>query len=505
MSFAYLPIRLIQEANPEWRLVSWSLAITVIGLTLLMVSTAPPFGASDRDGSRSLLSVLHFPILFFLVAVPWPTVIEGPLIQGLTRANAATTVELVNGLGVPAIQHGNVIEVGSGMVGIDEACSGIRSFQATLMIALFFGGLYRLRALRLSTLCLAGFALSFVFNVGRTTLLTWVAARKGVPAIASWHDPAGVTILVACFICLWMIALYMGKAESRKQKVESRNAESRERKVESRNRWNSECGTQNGEHGRNSRGDEAPSNALFRNPKGMEPRHLGCYEMGNPNPPLRLALSLLAWLLLVELGTEFWYRSHEAHLPAPVTWTIDLPRDNASLRDVPMPEQTKQFLRYDEGLNAAWEEPPARRFQAIFLRWNPGRTAVYLAKSHTPEACVTATGRKMTSKADVQLIKVKGLALPARHYVFSDPSGPLHVLYCLSEDRAPGQLFDAAGLTYANRLAPVLAGRRHLGQRSVEIAVWGIPDDQEAEAALQSQLERLIRVGTEGEHLTGGN
>src|SRR5664279_823452 len=36
----YLPTRLIQEANPEWRLVSWALALEVVGLTLLSIRLA---------------------------------------------------------------------------------------------------------------------------------------------------------------------------------------------------------------------------------------------------------------------------------------------------------------------------------------------------------------------------------------------------------------------------------------------------------------------------------
>jgi hypothetical protein len=55
---------------------------------------------------------------------------------------------LLGWLGVAALQHGNVIEVATGNVGIDKACSGIRSFQATLMISLFLGKLYRLNMTR---------------------------------------------------------------------------------------------------------------------------------------------------------------------------------------------------------------------------------------------------------------------------------------------------------------------------------------------------------------------
>src|ERR1019366_6496537 len=174
----YLPTRLIQEANPEWRLVSWALAIEVIGLTLL-VSHLFAKGRSQRatvGGPSSLFPLpssraLAFPVCFFLVAVPWPTIVEAPLIQGLTRANIGVTVELLSVIGIPAVQHGNVIEIATGMVGIDEACSGIRSLQAALMLSLFFGELYALSFRRRALCVFAGFALAFAFNVGRTLLL----------------------------------------------------------------------------------------------------------------------------------------------------------------------------------------------------------------------------------------------------------------------------------------------------------------------------------------------
>jgi hypothetical protein len=49
-------------------------------------------------------------------------------------------------------------------------------------------------------------------------------------------------------------------------------------------------------------------------------------------------------------------------------------------------------------------------------------------------------------------------------------------------------------MTYGNRLAPVLAGRRNSGQRSLEVAIWGIADEGEAEAALGRELDKLIKL-----------
>jgi len=82
-----------------------------------------------------------FPVGFILVAVVWPWRIEKGLTQDLMQVVASLTVELLGWLDIPALQRGNLIELGTGTVGIDEACSGIRSFQATLMISLFLGEL----------------------------------------------------------------------------------------------------------------------------------------------------------------------------------------------------------------------------------------------------------------------------------------------------------------------------------------------------------------------------
>src|SRR5208283_4423283 len=107
----------------------------VIGLTLCFLRLAlpsPPWGEGGRRSDEvsfplsafqhSRFSDFIFPICFFLVAVPWPSVIESPLIQWLTRADTRATVELVSWLGIPALPHGNVIEVATGVVGISDAC-----------------------------------------------------------------------------------------------------------------------------------------------------------------------------------------------------------------------------------------------------------------------------------------------------------------------------------------------------------------------------------------------
>ena len=466
-AFLYAPTRLIQEANPEWRLVSWLLALEVVGLTLLAVGRMPVVRGqkSDIGGQvsepasdlRPLISVFAFPVCFFLVAVPWPTLIEGPLIQGLSRADARMVVEALGWLGVPAVQQGNVIQVSAGAVGIDEACSGIRSFQSSLMVSLFLGELYRLTVFRRVALGLAGFGLAFLFNVVRTFALTWVAAQKGMAAIATWHDPAGFSILVACVAGLWLLSLLL---QGQRSEVGSRRS------------------------GR--RGQRPLSSDLCPPTSGAAPRPLPC--------ALRAAsLGLLVWLGIVEAGVAAWYRTRERQLPRSGAWTVRVPREEPEFAELPLSDKTRQFLRYDEALNCSWREGTAR-WQLIYLRWKPGRIAVHLVRNHTPEVCLPAAGRRLVSMSGLQRFTVQGLPLPFRSYTLEEEDRPVHVFYCLWEDRAADQFFQTEALTYGNRLAPVLAGQRNTGERSLELAVWGIDDAPAAEAAVRRQLEKLVKL-----------
>src|ERR1035441_9409714 len=252
LALLYAPTRLLEDATPEWRLVSWALALDVVGLTLLLVHLV--LGAQE-------LKWLAFPIAYFLVAVPWPTVVEGPLIQGLTRADAGATVELLGWFGIPAMPHGNVIEVATGEVGIDEACSGIRSFQATLMISLFLGEFYRLNFPRRLVLIFGGFAMSFGFNLARMSVLVWVAAHHGIAAIERWHDPTGVTILLACFVALWGLGIFLARRKSPVQPASG---------------------------------------------------HISPAKIPQPKRRLvPLLMALVVWFALVEIPVEGWYRWHE--------------------------------------------------------------------------------------------------------------------------------------------------------------------------------------------------
>jgi exosortase len=445
----YAPIRLFQEANPGWSLVSWALAGVVIGLTLLAVHLLLGASAPRTSDFGLRTSSFAFPICFFLVAVPWPYVLENPIIQALTRLNAGLTIEMLGGLGTPAVQHGNLIELATGTVGIDEACSGIRSLQATLMVSLFLGELYRLGAMRRLVCVIAGFALAMLCNLARMLLLCWVASQRGIEAIASWHDPGGVSILVACFIGVWFCA------------------------------WRLRAG--NDKH--------APPLAK----SAGRPRTL--VDLAAAVSPHRVSFGVLGiWLVLVEFSVAGWYRHIECHLPAQPSWSIDWPVHANGYREVPVPHEAAAMLRYDEVKQAQWTFADGTRWQFSWFHWNPGTAAGYLAKSHNPLICMPAAGYQVISVSPVEFVDVGGLRMPVRVYHFAEGGNSVHVLYSRWEDQAFEQSFGSEGVTRFNRLRSVWNGRGNQGQRVISLALWTGENAQGAREQLIRQLQSLLVV-----------
>lgn len=161
------------------------------------------------------LKALLFPLLFLFVALPMPSFIQNPVTHGLQSLVTAINVETLNLCGIPAMRSGNLIELPGGTVGVDEACSGIRSLQSSLMATVFIGYLM-LRSNGLRLLLLGGGVIMAVLgNLLRSLYLSYTASRSGVEAVALVHDAAGWWVLVFTATGVAGIAWMLGKVERR--------------------------------------------------------------------------------------------------------------------------------------------------------------------------------------------------------------------------------------------------------------------------------------------------
>ena len=428
-----LPVRLVEEANPDWRLLSWAFALLVVGYWALALA---------RAGGGGWVRHFAFPICFPLVAVPWLVQVENAIVQGLTRAVAYAAVEIASWSGIGAYQLGNVIQLPNGFVGVDEACSGVKTLQAAIMVALFLGELLRLSVGRRLLLVVLGCGWVFACNVARATTLVVLAATRGFEALKDWHDGIGTAVLVVGMLGLVTIAWLLGR--------------------------------------------------------GGEPEAAGATEGAASSPGLRLSsgeiAAAVAWLAAVFIGTEAWYRAHEQRLIARPDWHVRWPSEQTQVREIEIPDETRAILRYNEAASAAWESRPGVLWWTFFARWEPKQTALQLVRSHSPEICLPAAGRTFVRELAPVVLDAGALPLRFRVYQFEQGGRPLFVYVSIQEDKtAPGADMPQPGeWSLRGRLRAVATGQRNLGQRLLEIAVIGLPNVEQANEATARMVRQIV-------------
>jgi exosortase len=156
-----------------------------------------------------------FPLLFFFVAVPLPKLFWNPIVLTLQAFVTHVNVEVLNLMGIPAVQMGNVIRLPKTTVGVDEACSGIRSLQSSVMAALFVGDLVLRRRGWKVFFLFAGIGLAIVGNCGRSLYLSLTAHRSGADALNAVHDSAGWSVLLFTAVGIALLAMFVTRLERR--------------------------------------------------------------------------------------------------------------------------------------------------------------------------------------------------------------------------------------------------------------------------------------------------
>lgn len=430
--FFLLPLDLVLEANPEWRLLYWLHGVMVLVLSFCFLY---------RAGGWSWVKYFAPPLAFMLIAVPWPMQLEQSIIQGLMRLVAGLTVVAVGFFGIPAVQHGNLIEVANGVVGIDEACSGVRSLQSALMLSLFLGELYLFRPGRRIWLLAASLITVLFANVIRTSFLTWTAAAHGLKQMESVHDSAGLLVMAIVLPALFGLAYWMG----RKQVEPSNEPVSHVVMTQTMPRW--------------------------------------------------VAISVLVWMAMAWALTQAWYHRHETNLTFSPHWSVNWPAQAPDFKMTAVPQESLAILRCSHSQSAAWRDTDENQWSAFFLRWNAGKNSTQLAFGHRPDICFPASGAELVGKYGYISVNAGGLDLPFKYQTFQSGSHLLHVFYCLWSDcSSPNQESIPEDGSWKSRLQAVLAGRRNLGQQVLEVVLVGPEDNSTAISQFKRQLPQLISL-----------
>jgi exosortase len=444
----FLAFRLAAETDPDWRPGLWVLVslYVVVLLTWLWL-----------EGGRPWVHHFAFPIGFLFLSVPWLYQIEFPLVQGLMRWNAALVADSLQCLGIAAEPAGNIIQLQNCRLGVEEACSGILSLQASLVMGCLLGDIYGLTVRRRFFLVGTSMMLALLGNYFRTLFLALMAVYVGADAVPQWHDTAGYAILVFTALGSWLAALYLSGTSIQVPDVIEGVAEG------------GRVGGREQSHG-----------------------------------AVRLAVAALTVLLLSEALTQAWYGWRELHLAQHPSWTANLPVSNPSFKKIELSPFTIESLRCDEFKTGQWQDTKGWHWTAFWLRYEPKPYTRSMLNLHTPDQCLPTVGLTKAEDMPIFSTQVKGLDFNLRPKVFLSKEAPVYVfwlIYSLQGNFVRGDYLTtlSASAKIKSHLRDIWEGYRGVGVETLEVAIVGPNNYDDARAAFLSQLNALAApVKTEG-------
>jgi exosortase len=184
---------------------SSSLAVTLgslFGVLALLWFTMPRLGQGrvvshpGEDPRWRLLALLIFPLLVWLISTPIVSVVDGQIRRALLKQVVTVVFWVFDTLGLAIRQEGSVLVLPLGQVGVEEACSGIRSLTGCVFAGSFLGAVLLDRLWQKLLLLLSALLLALVTNLMRSLFLTAWAYNYGAHSIEGLvHDIAGYSVL----------------------------------------------------------------------------------------------------------------------------------------------------------------------------------------------------------------------------------------------------------------------------------------------------------------------
>ena len=378
--------------------IGWTHAVVNF---MLMVSLALLLGAALMAFSSETARLVPFnwsactAVALWLLCAPIPPGTYSRLTLGLQLRVTENVLHALHVLGIAAARHGNVIELARGAVGIEEACSGVRSLISCVFAGLFFSATLVRRPWARALIIGLSAPLALLMNFIRSLTLTLLAAN-GTNISGTWHDATGFAVLGATAVLLGGLALLLERGEKKSA-------------------------------------PNSPPSALDT-PFSAPGAQLKALAVG-----LALALALTVVFVLNTRPAE----RRDAPVPdllavlpsAPAGWIVETSTDLRRYRDVLQTDTLAQRTYTHLATNGH----PDTQIILYLAYWRPGQASVSQVASHTPDACWPGSGwESLATPQTREQPVVAGRPLATAEYrFFKNGDFPQYVWFWHLFDRQP--------------------------------------------------------------------
>lgn len=367
------PLEVVRQTPIHWRPNLWLIGFLAFANTMSV--------AWLTDG-RARCRVVLVPALFMLVGIPWPTFVESAVAWPLMQWVTGWSVGILHLMGFPATAVGTTISLPNCTVGVEEACSGLRSLQTALMVGLAAGELARLEGWGRVLLLVVAFAMAMLGNQLRVLTLAMAGIHGGNAAVADWHDAAGHLVLLVLLVgvggACWVMRR-LGRSQQRVRPEVDRG------------------------------GQSVPG--------------------GSPLARTTAGWVILAAACLALLGAHGWYWVRASLAAPPQPAQLAPAGDGAFLIDEDVPEAILGVLNPDEYLyiRESLEGTPGRVIGYHFY-WNP-RQGNANQLYHRPDRCMPGAGWRLDGEVTKQSIRLGSRTFDFNVFPFRGPGGPALMLW----------------------------------------------------------------------------
>lgn len=194
------------------------LLITIFGLMLYIISFSGAIAVTARMSlvivligliifnlGIDIFNILIFPLFLLFFMVPVPTSIVSLFSVPLQLFVTKVSTFIIQLLSIPAYREGNILYFVSTQLEVAEACSGIRSIMAYLMLGTMFAYLIKRDWTKRCILLVSTIPLAIFVNMVRVTG-TGILAHffGGQVALGFLHEFSGIAIFIFGFVLLFI-------------------------------------------------------------------------------------------------------------------------------------------------------------------------------------------------------------------------------------------------------------------------------------------------------------
>lgn len=208
-------------------LVSFGLAGFILCIVFLGAGQLP-VGEAGLNKRLRYTALFLFPALIWMISAPLAPAFEQTIRVFLLTKVAVVVTFIFDMLSIPISREGGVLILPNGRVGVEDACSGIRSLTGCLFAGSFLAAVFLDKAWKKVLLLATAICMAVLMNFARSFFLTYWVYLYGDGSIdepALWgvsvHDLAGYAVLgVTCVALLALLPLFQLSAEPSRKAVQ---------------------------------------------------------------------------------------------------------------------------------------------------------------------------------------------------------------------------------------------------------------------------------------------